>query len=95
MSDKALNITIPKFPGFKVSLHKFTNVQNAAEIKSNLLSGNQDYNFAFINSQTIISSEQLIASVYRSLLDYTEDKIRTRTLHSEVIFSLSPTQNVS
>lgn len=95
MSSNHLEITIPQFPQFKVSIHKFSNVKNSADIKQNLLSGNQDYNFAFINSYTIVSAEQLIAAVYRALLDYTKDKIRTRTLHSEVIFSLSPTQNVS
>lgn len=95
MSSNHLEITIPQFPQFKISIHKFSNVENSSNIKENLISGNQDYNFAFINSKTIISIEQLISAVYRTLLDYTKDKIRTRTLHSEVIFSLSPTQNVS
>lgn len=94
MSSSHLSFTIPQFPQFKISIHKFSNVTNAAEIKQNLLSGNQEYNFAFINSSTIVSSEQLIAAIYRTLLDYTQDKIRTKTLHSEVIFSLSPTQNI-
>jgi len=95
MSSNSLQFTIPQFPKFKISIHKFSNVTNSSEIKHNLISGNQEYNFAFINSYTIVSIEQLVAAIYRSLLDYTQFKIRTKTLHSEVIFSLSQTQNVS
>jgi EKC/KEOPS complex subunit CGI121/TPRKB len=91
---KHLQITLPQFPGFNINVHKFTNVSNSTVIKSSLLKGDPLYDFAFINATTVISLEQLLSALYRALLDYTSGGIRTKTIHSEVIFSLSPTQNI-
>lgn len=93
-STAKMQLTIPQFPEYKVNLHKFSNVQNSKDIKEQLIQGNTLYDFAFINAECVISLEQLMSAVYRSLLDLTGDKLRTRSLHSEVIFSLSPTQNI-
>ncbi|ODV73587.1 Cgi121p [Cyberlindnera jadinii NRRL Y-1542] len=90
----SIKTVLPQFPQFTVHLFKFKNVTNSKEIKQNLIKGDKRYDFSFINAQTVLSEEQLLSAVYRALLDHTQDKIRTKTIHSEVIFSLSPTQNI-
>lgn len=90
----SIKTVLPQFPQFTVYLFKFKNVTNSKEIKQNLIKGDKRYDFSFINAQTVLSEEQLLSAVYRALLDHTQDKIRTKTIHSEVIFSLSPTQNI-
>lgn len=90
-----MRFDIAQFDEFEVHIHQFENVRNAAEIKKKLISGAAEtHDFAFINGKVVTSIEQILAAVYRALLDYTTDKIRTKTLHSEVLFSLSPTQNI-
>lgn len=89
-----LQLRFPQFPQFAVIVHKFSSVRNAKQIKDELLQGNETYDFAFITAKTIVSIEQLSSAIYRALLDHTKDRIRTRTLHSEVIFSLSPSSNI-
>lgn len=85
---------LPQFPQHVVHVHKFTSVSNSSTIKTHLIDGNTAYDFAFIDARNVISEEQLMSAVYRALLDHTNDKIRTKTVHSEIIFSLSPTQNI-
>lgn len=86
-----------KFPQFKdkqVQIYLFENVENTPEIRSNLASGNPDYNYAFINSATIVSLDHLLAATYRAVNDYESEIPRTRNLHSEIVFCLSPNNNI-
>lgn len=88
-----LTIKIPQFPQ-KLQIHLFNNVKNSAKIKSLILSGADTHNFAFINADVIISKEQLLSSCYRTLLEYNGGKIRTRGVHSEILFCLGASGNI-
>ncbi|ONH67209.1 hypothetical protein BON22_2952 [Cyberlindnera fabianii] len=90
----SLTLSFPQFPQFTINIHKLASVKNGQDLRAKLLAGEPTHNFAFINAQTVVSVEQLSAAIYRAILDYTGDRIRTRTLHSECIFALSPTQNI-
>ncbi|GME90728.1 unnamed protein product [[Candida] boidinii] len=87
-------ISIDRFSkDFKVFGCILQDVQNQDEIKSHLLKGDEEYNYAFINAENIVSVEQVLSVVYRTLLDKSYDRMKSKTIHSEVIFNLAPQKN--
>ncbi|CDK24521.1 unnamed protein product [Kuraishia capsulata CBS 1993] len=83
----------PQFSN-KVLIILFEGVQNNAEIKSELLKGNRDYDYAFVNCDNIASQEQVYSALYKALLDDLLGQTKSKTLHSEIIFDLSPLKNI-
>ena len=49
---------------------------------------------AFLNPQ-IISPNHILAAVFRAVNDYLRDRLKSRNVHSEIVFALSPNNNVS
>ncbi len=43
----------------------------------------------------IISTTHVLAAVFRAANDYTNKRLKSRNVHSEIVFSLSPNNNVS
>lgn len=46
-------------------------------------------------SGQILSTTHLLAAVFRAANDYQNGRIRSRNVHSETVFALSPNNNVS
>ncbi|KAH3683263.1 hypothetical protein WICPIJ_005732 [Wickerhamomyces pijperi] len=88
-----LSVKIPQFQQ-SLQIYYFENVENSTEIRTKLLSGQDSHNFAFVNPDVIFSKEQLLSACYRALLDYNSGKIRTRSIHSEIIFCLGSSGNI-
>ncbi|KAA8916653.1 hypothetical protein TRICI_001279 [Trichomonascus ciferrii] len=84
----------PQFEDKEIQISLFTNVQNTPEIRSHMASGDPNYNYAFVNAATIVSLEHLLAATYRAINDHSTGKPRTRNLHSEIVFCLSPNNNI-
>lgn len=94
-------IKFPQFPEFTIHISLFINVssENITTIKSNLISATDNdhnkYDYCFLNTKYIISKEHLFQSIYKSLLNYTSKSgLSTRNLNSEIIYNLSPINNV-
>jgi EKC/KEOPS complex subunit CGI121/TPRKB len=87
---------LTKFPQFDklIEISLFTEVENAREIQRELLAGNKDFDFAFVDSANVTSLEHLRAAIYRALLDDQAGQRRTKTIHSEIVFSMSPNNNI-
>ena len=47
-----------------------------------------------MTSCQIISTTQALAAIYRAVNDLLENRLRSRNVHSEIVFSLSPNNNV-
>jgi len=43
----------------------------------------------------IVSKIHALAAVYRAVNDLLENRLKSRNVHSEIVFSLSPNNNVS
>ena len=43
----------------------------------------------------IISTVHALAAVYRALQDYLQGRQRSKNVHSEIVYSLNPNNNVS
>lgn len=70
-----------KFPQFdqEIAISYFSDVKNAGQIRNELLSGNPDYQVAFINANTLLSSKHLLAAVYRAVSDQEAGSMKTKT----------------
>jgi len=75
------------------SLH--TSVTNSPEIRSQLFASNHDYDYAFIDATTLISTTHILTAIFRAVNDWMAGRLKTRNVHSEVVFSLGPNNNVS
>lgn len=52
-------------------------------------------NYAFINPHLITSKLHLQTAVYQAILAELQESLRTKTVHSEVLWVLNPTSNIS
>ncbi|KAJ3572596.1 hypothetical protein NP233_g2976 [Leucocoprinus birnbaumii] len=84
----------------------FRNVKNAAELRKRIIAAattegeagdaaREEVNFAFIDARLITSRLHLQTAVYQSLLAEAQNGLRTRTVHSEVLWNLNPTNNIT
>ncbi|KAI9850024.1 MAG: hypothetical protein M1838_006197, partial [Thelocarpon superellum] len=78
-----------------VHIALFRNVRNAGFLKEQLLSGNIDFEYALIDASMIVSTIHALAAVFRAVNDMMFSRLRSRNVHSEVVFALSPNNNIS
>lgn len=88
--------TFPQFPDERILLSYFTNVASAnlEHIKSQLISANKDYDYCFLNTNHLVSLEHLRSGIYRAILNYSSQSMKAKTLNTEIIFNLSPVNNI-
>lgn len=94
---KHIITTLPQFPDTQLLIALFENVKNAADIRKRVLQPASDTDalpYAFISADTVYSVEHLFAAVYRALIDGSDGQARTKSVHSDIIFSLSPNNNI-
>lgn len=84
------------YPQFNrhISVLLFENVTNASEIRQGLISGDEKFEFAFVDPSNIVSIEQLKLAIYRALNDAESGHMRTKSIHGEILFCFSPVNNI-
>lgn len=89
-------IKFPQFGEYTVFLSYFQGIENEvlSTVKKELVAGNKIYDFCFLNSNHIISLEHLYSSIYRSISNLENDCMRAKTVNTEIIFNLSPINNI-
>ncbi|KAI0687320.1 CGI-121-domain-containing protein [Earliella scabrosa] len=89
-----------------VHIALFRNVTNSAQIRSRIVRASQldgpdgetereAVNFAFVDARLICSFLHLQTAVYQAILAQVQNSIRTKTVHSEILWALNPTNNIS
>jgi EKC/KEOPS complex subunit CGI121/TPRKB len=81
-------------PGLPIYVALYRSVGNAAFLKEQLLAGNTDFEYAFIDATIILSTTHALAAVFRAINDFLHERLRTRNVHSEIVFALSPNNNI-
>ncbi|CAO1629040.1 unnamed protein product [Sympodiomycopsis kandeliae] len=98
--------TYPHFPSGSNTIHLsvWHEVTNSDQIKQNLISVSklasdspeqQSMNFAFIDGKNITSRDQLLNACHLAIIAAEEGNMKTKTLHSEVLWNLMPGSNIS
>ncbi|CAE7032017.1 hypothetical protein P3342_006739 [Pyrenophora teres f. teres] len=86
--------TLPHYPDYPVHVGLFTDVANAAFLRSQLLDANPDFDYAFLDASMIISPQHLLSATFLALHNFLTSRPKTRTPHSELVFRLSPNNNI-
>ncbi|KAI5790207.1 CGI121 protein [Geopyxis carbonaria] len=80
----------------EIHIALFKDVSNAAFLRDQLLAGNEAFEYAFIDAATVVSIAHALAAAHQAVhSSILLQKTRTRNVHSEIVFSLSPTNNIS
>ncbi|KAI9773127.1 MAG: hypothetical protein M1840_008248 [Geoglossum simile] len=80
---------------YPIHIALFKDVENCAFLKRQLLGCNEEFEYAFIDASVILSTMHALAATYRAVTDLLSSRIRSRNVHSEIVFALSPNNNIA
>ncbi|KAF2124353.1 CGI-121-domain-containing protein [Dothidotthia symphoricarpi CBS 119687] len=86
--------TLPHYEAYPVHVAVFKHVKNAAFLRSQLLAANPEFDYAFLDASMILSPTHLQTALFTTLHHLLTHRLKTHTPHSELVFRLSPTNNI-
>ncbi|KAF2858987.1 CGI-121-domain-containing protein [Piedraia hortae CBS 480.64] len=89
------SFSLPHLAAHPLHLCLFVNVQNAAFLRQQLLDGNPDFEYAFLDASMLVSRRQALAACFRAINDRLQGRMKSRNVHAEIVFSFSPNNNLS
>ncbi|KAE8146441.1 kinase binding protein CGI-121-domain-containing protein [Aspergillus avenaceus] len=96
MTSSLESIQLPHLPAsLPIHVALYRDVQNAPFLRQQLISGNADFEYAFIDASSVLSRTHALSAVFRAVNDYLNERLKSRNVHSEIVFSFSPTNNIA
>lgn len=80
-------------PSVYLGVALFTEVTNAAELRAQVMNGAPSG--ALLQPRLILEMFQVLVAANKAVYGLTHGSMKTKTVHSEIIFSLSPSNNIS
>lgn len=89
-------ILFPQFPKDNVfiSLIKDLDENKLENIKQQLIVGNPDYDYCFLNTNHIASLEHLYFGIHKAILNKNSNNMKAKALNTEIMLNLSPINNI-
>ncbi|KIV95885.1 hypothetical protein PV10_03486 [Exophiala mesophila] len=81
-------------PDLVLHVGLYRDLTNAGFLRDQLLAGNAEFEYAFIDASMIVSTKHVLAATFRTLNDYLNERLKSRNVHSEIVFALSPNNNI-
>ncbi|MCJ1442932.1 MAG: hypothetical protein MMC23_003429 [Stictis urceolatum] len=78
-----------------VHLALFEDLQNSRFLRKQLLEGNSDFEHAFVDARTILSEAHVLAAVFRAVNDMANGRMKSRNVHSEIVFAMNSNNNIA
>ncbi|KAL4890812.1 EKC/KEOPS complex subunit cgi121 [Aspergillus ambiguus] len=94
MSSTLETVALPHLP-LHVHVALYRDVQNAPFLRQQLISGNAEFEYAFIDASMVLSRSHALSAVFRAVNDYLNQRLKSRNVHSEIVFSFSPNNNIA
>ncbi|EUC50846.1 hypothetical protein COCMIDRAFT_81037 [Bipolaris oryzae ATCC 44560] len=85
---------LPHYHAYPVHVALFKDVVNASHLRRQLLDANPHFDYAFLDASMIISPQHLLSATFIALHNFLTSRPKTRTPHSELVFRLSPNNNI-
>ncbi|KAB8202804.1 Kinase binding protein [Aspergillus parasiticus SU-1] len=96
MSSTLETINFPHLPSsLPVHVALYRDIENAPFLRQQLISGNADFEYAFIDASMVLSRAHVSSAIFRAVNDYLNERLKSRNVHSEIVFSFSPTNNIA
>eukprot|EP00128_Syssomonas_multiformis_P006943 Colp12_sorted_trinity150504_noHs@15360 len=81
------------FPDHNITLGLFKSIKNASELRQLLLTGALE--LSIIDASMVVSEFQILLSANKALTHLKHGKMKTKNVHSEIVFNLSPANSIS
>ena len=88
------SITLPHLLQHPLRVCLFKNVKNAPFLRRQLLEGNAEFEYAFLDARVLLTRKHVLGACFRAISDMQNGRMKSRNVHSEIVFSLSPNNNV-
>lgn len=90
-------VQLPQFPEVNVylSYHNKVSADTLATVKEQLINRNEKYDFCFLSTSNIVSLKQLRSALYTAVRKYKQGAMKSSSVYTEVIYSLSPVNNIN
>ncbi|KAH8423215.1 EKC/KEOPS complex subunit CGI121/TPRKB [Aspergillus melleus] len=96
MSASLETINLSHLPSsLPVHVALYRDLKNAPFLRQQLISGNAEFEYAFIDASMVLSKTHALSAVFRAVNDYLNDRLKSRNVHSETVFALNPTTNIA
>ncbi|BBN19643.1 EKC/KEOPS complex subunit TPRKB/CGI121 [Marchantia polymorpha subsp. ruderalis] len=82
-------------PGHTLHLFLFSELQNSKEILNLLQTGVLQPELAFFNASLIPDTFPLLAAAHKAMQSHDRGSLRTRSIHSELIFNYSGSKHIT
>ncbi|EME83690.1 uncharacterized protein MYCFIDRAFT_54240 [Pseudocercospora fijiensis CIRAD86] len=87
--------SLPHLPHHPLHICLFADVQNASFLREQLLAGNPDYEYAFLDAAVLRSRGIVLSACFRAINDLIAGRLKTKNVHSEIVFAMNPNNNIA